>query len=361
MSLKRSSKTLKTGDKEKNEKRYNYVGDLNDNDVSDDIKLYLQQLDRRLCYIERALGQSNIIKATPIISLIYTDEMCKQHVNAIYDNWINYMNFISRYGLNGMFVNEAFWIIDKYIFGGFFENLSKEFKFEFINLSKQHISSYNELQLKVLTEAMSCDRDLSTMELKNVHDKEYISTLVFGRVIYIFYFESELSSVINNNNSNDNNDNNIQLERGSLHNSISTGKSIIGEVDLNSLNIQSNSNSFSIRNQEQKQQFQHLKDKRLTILGSRRTLYNNLVSVDQLNSFNSQLYGMGSAWLNFTVIIFHAMLHIKYDMKYDSNKSHESVCNNKRHSHKFLNEFIGFTPSVMYGHSMLPIMTLDDI
>ena len=88
----------------------------------EDLRLCLANIEYRLGKIERALKHPSIIKASPIVSLIYMDKTSTRRINNIYDNWINYMTFISRCNRNGIQIDDLFWIIDRFIFEHFFFN-----------------------------------------------------------------------------------------------------------------------------------------------------------------------------------------------------------------------------------------------
>lgn len=97
---------------------------------------------------------------------------------------------------------------------------------------------------------------------------------------------------------------------------------------------------------------ENLKDKRYHILTNKRPLYNNLVNIEPLNQFNSNLYRFSPMLLNLSLIIFHAMLHIKRDINNENNYIY------REHDKLFIKEYLNYTPSVLFGHSMIPFSVL---
>lgn len=349
------------------------------------LELYAKQLEARLQYLERSLAPANIIKATPVMSLIYMDAKCKNRISVIFENWINYMNYIARYNLNGLTIEQCFWTIDRFIFNNYFNylkiNNNKIYSFIPISSNVEHEEARSDFLKSILHK----HRDIYN-NLKFPVDKEYISTLVSGDNIYIAYFIEELLLFSKNteekknycNNYNRKNDNHnqdqetkenkdknnldenklsddnynsslnldVQLQR-KLHPTLSLSNSIVNGIDTNSIGVSlSSENLLNL-------------DKRLVTLNSHRILYNVIVDTRLLNTFNSNLYGMGTTSLNITLIIFHAMLHIKCDLQNNNDMSYNND-NNNNHSGTFLSEFVSYTPSVLYGHAMFPHISLDE-
>ena len=67
-----------------------------------------------------------------------------------------------------------------------------------------------------------------------------------------------------------------------------------------------------------------------------------------MNKLNSTLYGLNPSLLNLSLIIVHAMLHLK--------------CNNnkKEHDSLFMQQLINYIPSISFGHPLISFLTLQD-
>ena len=72
--------------------------------------------------------------------------------------------------------------------------------------------------------------------------------------------------------------------------------------------------------------------------------------------FNTSLQGMGMPALNICVIIVHAMIHLKCLLEKNILPTEKM-----RHSNKHLiEEVLKHISSTLFGHPMLPIVTLID-
>ena len=309
------------------------------------LEILVGELQEKIRYLERVLAPANIIKATPLVSLVYMDFECKNRVSLIYSNWIKYMNYIARYNLNGLTVEGSFWAIDKYIFDSFFEQEKQvnNKKFHFVSFTAE--TTFSEEKMSMVKTALYKNRDEAN-NLKSPIDREYLSTLVSGDEIFVVFFLPELSLILTtthiSRNSTVSSNADAQLD-ASLNSNLSLNKSVISGLDTNAIGIHTTSDNLLRL------------DKRLIMLGSQRALYNTVVDTQFVNMFNTNLYGMGIPSLNITLMVFHAMLHIKCDLKHNGL----SIDTN-RHGNDFLTEFINYTPSVLFGHAMFPPLSIDD-
>ena len=305
------------------------------------LEILVGELQEKIRYLERVLGPANIIKATPLVSLVYMDFECKNRVSIIYRNWVQYMNYIARHNLNGLTVEDSFWAIDKYIFDSFFDQEKRvnNQKFHFVSVTEDAFPS------EAVKAALRKDRDEAN-NLKSPTDREFLSTLVSGDEVFIVFFLPELSLILTSARTSSSEpakvNVNTQLDTV-LNRGLSLNKSVISGLDANAIGVHTTSDNLLGL------------DKRLVVLGSQRALYNTVVDTQSLNMFNTNLHGMGVPSLNITLMVFHAMLHVKCDLKH-SGLARES----NRHGNDFLTEFINYTPSVLFGHAMFPPLSIDD-
>lgn len=272
---------------------------------------------------------------------------CKKRVKIIYDNWIQFMGYISREKRNGLNIESIFWLLDKFVFDSFFSsNIEIEVFIVAIDIKK----SYDPKEIELITKCISPDRDLHH-RLKNSNDKEFISTLVSGNKVYLMYYPSEVMiemqpkpQHIPNNDFND-----IQL-KSKLVPDLSINKSVVNELDSSSIGVNSISNSNLLLTTTNSAAL----DKRLIVLGSQRALYNSVVETHQIDMCQENLHSMGEPVLRLALMTFHAMIHIKTAMVSSSSSSSRS------HSNEFLKQFVNHIPSVLFGHYMFPPMTIND-
>lgn len=303
----------------------------------------------RVNLIERALAPANIIKATPITSMIYQTEECKKGVSVIYDKWIQYMNRIAERGVTSLV--DAFWVADEHIFEGYFrERYNRGGKFHFIPLNKDaypptYSSSYSPAERYLLNETLSRDRDAKN-NLSNPSDKEYASALFDAATnsILLVYFPDEIAAIMSNSNMN-NDSNNIYSPY--VHPSVDMNRSVIGTLDASAVGV--------TINQHHQLYPTHL-DLRRAVLGTQRPLYNTIVDTRVWNEFNSTLYGHGASTLNISLILVHVMCHLKCDIETNN------VCRREKrhHGYEFVERFVNLLPPALYGHPACPLLTIFD-
>ena len=239
-----------------NEAQQNPRGYVDDLKVSDpEIYSFLHAFDARLRNIERCLGPSSVVQATPISHLVCMDITSRDSIRRVYDLWIDYMNFIARQLDNRSFAS-LFWATDKYIFQDFFQNSS--FGYEFIKKD---------------------DTD-------NDDDEKIIHHCLKETKIQIYYnvdkIHQKAKSVIDYQYDNDN--------------------SLIGGVDTQTIPISA---------------MHPQKDRRIRLLGSHRILYNTVVDTTTLRALKASVNEAGKdALLNVCLLLLHAMLHVKCFLSY---------------------------------------------
>ena len=267
----------------------------------------------------------------------------KKKIDAIYNNWTEYMTGTSRSNQNGLSMEDTFWNIDKYIFGDFFRFYTSEKKisvnFVLVSKSEPLESQLDKDSASLFRLIISQDRD-ETYQLRQPKDQEYISTMMQNDKIYLTAFQEEMWQLWADAKQSK------KSERGHLNcgGDISLSHSIVNRVDNNLIGVRwSDDNTLSTQSV----------DRRVLTLGSRGTLYNTVVRNDILEEFDGNLFGMGLGPLRMTLILYHAMLHLKCDIALLSLQSHI-------HDHNFINEFINYTPSVFYGHHLFPPLTIAD-
>ena len=319
-----------------NERRVNgenYIGNLKRKKYyhnSDEIKIRLSILEAQVEKLYNALEFSNVIKATPIISLVYANDnpkKCHDFVTVIYDKWIAYLTegCQSPTGLNFL---DIFHNIDRYIFDNYF---------------KEYVQNHN-LEMKVVPildnkNNHNLDNNIEGYDSNN----EFVSIVLENDKIIARYNQRDLSRVctnerINNENGNNNNNpNDVQLTNP-LHPHLSKNKSLIDQIDKRGVFV--NFNNRRLVNE----------DRRFVILGSERPLFNTTVFTSSLNNLNDALHNTGAPPLNFSITIFHAMLHLKCFLE-KGNYCYD-------HDVNFISELINFTPSVLFGHFLLPPVSI---
>ena len=331
---------------DKGKKKFVYIRDYHnrDNNYEDgDLRYKVHLLSKRLNILENILlSPSKIIKAKPVLSFISGDIHCLNKINNIYEKWINYLSNIAHCSEINYSVTELFWQLDKYVFNNYFLLLKEQYIFEFedVNLEK----NYTKEQFNIIKRTLNKNRN-EAFKLLYPHHKEYISTNTIDNRIFLFYFNDELIKIINHNNNYKTVNEDLQFNYKQIHPNLSFNKDFTGEIEMNVVNVNENSLEFS-----------NLVDKRQLILQNKKPLYNTLVDIEILNKLNSTLFRFSPVLINLSLIIFHAMLHIKQDinnkhnnMEYDSNSPHDS---------NFMKEYLNFTPSALYGHDMIPPLTL---
>ena len=308
------------------------------------LKLALKSFESRLSRIERALASSNgrVFKATPLLSLIYTDKLAKRRIEVIYENWIMYMNHLARNNLKGITIDQTFWNIDYFIFQSFFGNhfIKNNLNISFVPLSNnvplnnQYTNEGNFLDIVRATLDKTRNPDYTLIRPK---EKEYITTVLVNNTIYVLYFPEELRYVMEQQQPGIVDDKKIDVQLN--HPFPSLSKNIVG--DRNVIGIKSNENN----------EIEPL-EKEVLFMGSGGILYNTIVNANLINKFDQNYYSMGEAQLNITMILYHAMLHLK------KNITAVNWNTDFHHDRSFINDFVNFTPSVLYGHFTLPILTI---
>ena len=308
-----------------------------------EVSLCLTNLQNRVAHIERFIylieQGAQVVKSTPLSSMLYMDMASKKRIDAIYNNWIEYMTGTSRSNQNGLSMEDTFWNIDRYIFKDFFRSYLSEKKIyiSFLQVSKSKpIDSQLHKDLASLFPLIiSQDRDESH-QLRRPNDHEYISCMINDKNISLTAFQEEIQQLWTNAGS--------RSKPGNLKCSdISLSYSIVNRVNNNLIGVRSmGDNTLSTQSV----------DRRVLTLGSGGTLYNTVVRNDLLEELDGNLCGMGLGPLRMTLILYHAMLHLKCDMTL-SSQSHS-------HDHNFISEFINYTPSVFYGHHLFPPLTIAD-
>lgn len=307
------------------------------------LKLALNNLEKRLSRIERTMASSKgrVFKATPLVSLIYTDKLAKRRIDNIYQNWIAYMNYLSRNNLNGITISETFWNIDSFIFEKFFSTyfVTNHLKISFVPLSTNvplNAQYNNENKfLDILKNTLNKSRN-PDYTLIRPNEKEYITTVFVKDTIYVLYFPEELKYIIAKQQPRIVDDQTVNVQLSHHYPSLSE-------------NIVDDKNVVGIKSNEYNQV--EPVEKGVLFMGSGGILYNTIVNASLIDKFDQNFYSMGESQLNVTMILYHTMLHLKNNIAVSRN------CD-LSHDRSFINEFVNFTPSVLYGHFALPVITL---
>lgn len=301
--------------------------------------LALEHIEERVTRVERAisLSKGRIFKATPLLSLIYNDKLAKRRIDHVYQNWISYMNHLARNNLNGLSINQTFWNIDSFIFENFFYNLFtvNNVKISFIPLSTHQPleNQYTGNFLDIVRIALGKTRN-PDYSLARPKEKEYISSFVeySNNTIYVLYFPEELKDILGQQSPRIVVNEDLQLN----HHHSSLSHNIVGDGNI-----------IRIKSGENKQ----IETIEKGVL-SGDIFYNTIIDANLINAFDHNLYSIGEAQLNVTMILYHAMLHLKIDLSKPNNTD-------LGHGRSFINEFINFTPSVLYGHFTWPTLTVN--
>ena len=290
------------------------------------------------------------------MSIITGNKQCLNKINSIYETWINYVSTVANSNDIHYNVNQLFWQLDHFIFNSYFYNLmnNKEYIIEFVDVDFKN-NNYTINQLDIINKALNKNRN-EKLKLLYPHHKEYISSIIINNRIFITYIKDELYKICNidnnNNNNNDNNNSNdddFQFSNGKIHSALSFNNDITKNIEINALDFKKENNIDIL-------DISNIKDKRQVILQNKKPLYNSLTDIVLLNKLNSSLYRFNPVMLNLSLIIFHSMLHIKRDI--DNNNGKNSYDALYPHDSHFLKEYLNFTPPALYGHSMIPPLTL---
>lgn len=296
----------------------------------------LEALNARVSLIEKSIGASHIIQATPIANLVSLDMASKNSIKVVYDKWISLMEYIANQ-LHGRRLDELFWAIDKNVFNNYFLEKS-EFVFRFIGTPDE----YANVDDRYTKKAWVYDRDPITNTHLHSQDKEYVHHHITDREIYIFYLLHEIREM---SNSISNKDDEIKL--WNMH-------SLIGGADSHSIpvttseidNTQGTVGSL-ITSQDQRHRY----------LGGNRILFNTIVDTGVVKRLRNAIHkAEGDPVLMVCIILVHAMLHLKCSLTYGTDPTGPT-----RHTKKsFVEEVIRHVPPVLYGHPMLPLVTLNE-
>ena len=308
----------------------NYIGDIDMEEKThdnDDIRIRISILEEKIEKIYRALNSSNIIKATPIVSLVYSDKKkCHDYVSMIYEKWINYLCNTSRANKGGLSIIDLYRNLDSYIF-------------------KDSIGEYakrNNLEVKIIPIPF-----VEKNETENIN-KEYVSMTIENNEIIIKYSPNQLSRACNNDDDEKENNTNdhqriqpdIQMGGNSRSECLAMNNSVVDQIENKAIYVNISDKSKLIKNA----------DKRFIILGSERPLFNTTVFTSTLKNLNSTLHNVGEPLLNFSIVIFHAMLHFKCFMETNDYSYNHDI--------NFIQELINFTPSAIFGHPLLPPVSI---
>lgn len=176
---------------------YKYFNNINNDYLN--LRKQVDLLSSRLINIELSLSPSSIIKATPIMSIISGNIDCINKINEICRKWVNYTSFVANNENINYNVDELFWNLDTFIFDKYFLNLqNNNYIFEFVNVDfKSNV--YNKNQLHIIQKALFKDRD-HNLDFITPSNKEFISSLIKDKNIYLIYFQKELYNIINKDN-----------------------------------------------------------------------------------------------------------------------------------------------------------------
>lgn len=244
----------------------------------------------------------------------------KNSINTIYSKWITYMEHIAQKLPNRQFV-DLFWVTDKYVFDGYFAKT--EYKFHFVGTPDE----YKKVESRYMRDAWAYDRNATTNALLYPQDKEYIHHYVASSGdIYIFYLLEEIQEVTSN------------IARDDL----SQEHSLICGLDAQSIPVLHD--TLTIQS-----------DQRHRYLGGHRLLFNTTVDTRILNRLQESIYRAGNTPLLIVcIMLVHAMLHLKCRLMYGIEPTGSTRHTKKR----FVEEVIRHVPPALFGHSLLPIVTL---
>ena len=309
------------------------IGDVDLSVDNDNVRGFLHHLELRISRLERAMATSRgrISKETPLLTLIYKDKVAERRIHTIYKNWISYMTKLATY-LNGIDIDKTFWCIDKYIFEGFFTNYIEKYKLNisFVPLSL-NVSLENQYQneknfLKIVNYILNKTRN-PDFSLSQPRDKEFISSGIVDKVIYILYFPEEINLIA----------------KGKLSHQSDVDIQLNHKYDFN--NLVTNDNVLHVESSQEN----IVKPTKKTYYNG-EVLYTTIVEAGMINDYDHSLYSVGQVATNISIVLYHAMLHLKIALVGGNE--------DMKHDDSFVNDFINYTPSVLYGHFTLPIMSI---
>lgn len=299
----------------------------------------VNRLLKELLYLQRSLTVSPIIKATPQMNLIFSDrEKCAKRIRYVYRSWINLFSYVSIFTKSHeMTFRDIFNAIDKNIFGDFFKLSGKTLCIYPIYKTRLNDHIMDGEDRKVVDDILVRDRHLETLQLKNIPSKDYVSTHLIGDKLYLIYQWEEFLALCQEHKITTKGDTERLFGSKPLHPHLSTKHNIVG----------SPGNQMYVGVQGQGGEDLISLDRRHHVMGANKPYYNTTVNVSLVNQLNESLYGAGDTILNAIILIFHAMLHLRLE-------------NGDQHDEPFLNMMINYTPSVLFGHWLLPPITLEN-
>ena len=288
-------------------------------------------LCKRLDLIERSVGAANVLEIRPISNLVSIDLASKNSINTIYKRWIDFMQYIAHQ-LNGRRFEQLFWAADKYIFQEYFAKKiqSEEYTYLFIGTKKE----YDAVENRYVKEAWAYDRN-ERKQLLYPTDKEYVHHYIDFKEkrIFLFYLLEEIQQIAKSNS-------NIDF--------FSSEKKEEPQQEGKSALVESHetcavSDEFLNR------------DLRRRYLGGRRILFDTILDSGIVENLKRNVRDAGNSPLLTTcIILVHAMIHLKCRIVYGIEPTGPT-----RHSHKrFVEEVIRHIPSVLFGHPVLPLITV---
>ena len=290
-----------------------YIGNLTYDHMNE-----IQALSRRLDFIERSLGYSNITEITPVSALLSSDLASEDAIRNVYNNWSSFMEYIAQQ-LNTRHFKDLFWTADKFLFNHYFKN--KSLTYRFIGTPEE----YETIDPQTVSNAIAHDRyEESPHALRFPSDNEFIQYHVDkdNNLIYIFYRLEEIR------------------------------QNADPPASIDDVPIVSGLDSYSI--------FVHnnpltIDDRRHHILGTHRgILYNTIIDTTTYERMKNAILKAGNKTiLAVCIILLHAMVHLKCTLEYGEPHTHIH-----RHSKlNFVTEIIRIIPPALFGHPYLPIIT----
>lgn len=284
----------------------------------------LDALCRRLDLIEKSIGASNIIEATPVANLVSLDIASKNSINSIYNRWITFMEYIAQQMQSRRF-DDLFWAADKNLFNDFFAE--KSYRIKFVGSEEE----YRNVDPRYVKEAWAYDRNGEV--LLHPQDREYVQYYLNDneKEIYLFYLVKEIQNLTEKVTPND------RLILSGQH-------SLISGLDSHSLPVLHDTLTIQ-------------RDERHRYLGGHRILFNTTVDTNTLDRLQDSIYRAGNTpLLMVCIILVHAMIHVKCRLTYGI----EAIGNTRHTQKRFVEEIIRHVPPALFGHPMLPLITFKE-
>lgn len=285
----------------------------------------LEALCRRIDLIEKSIGASNIIEATPVANLVSLDMASKNSINSIYNRWIAFMEHITQQ-LHGRRFDELFWAADKNLFDNYFTE--KSYRVKFVGTPEE----YRNVDPRYVKEAWAYDRNGEA--LLHPQDREYVQYYLDEneKEIYLFYLVGEIQKLT------------AEVGIDSDERIIPSEHSLISGLDSYSLPVLHDTLTIQ-------------RDQRHRYLGGHRILFNTTVDTRMLERLQDSIYRAGNTPLLMVgIILVHAMIHVKCRLMYGIEATGPT-----RHTQKrFVEEIIRHVPPALFGHPMLPLITFSE-